>query len=140
MRTATRIALALLVLVATSSVLSFVAEMASFPLRPSGDPSPALSWGIYLASLICGIYAARFTFRRIGHPQHGVAPNWQESVLVGALLGGALCFVLGFFGPMMFSDSNLGPIAGFFTGPMGAVLGAVAGGLYNSLVARKGRA
>ena len=51
--------------------------------------------------------------------------NW---VLGGAGIVGSLALLAGFYGPMMLSDSNLGPLLGiFFTGPTGALLGAVVG-------------
>lgn len=139
MRTALRIALALalVVFVATQYVTSFVGATMSLPWR--GETGP--KWVILLVSLGCGFYAARFTFRRLGQAQGGAPLNFQSGILVGALLGGALAFAVGFFGPMIFTPhSNIGPLLGFFTGPAGALIGAIAGGLYNSLVVRKGRA
>jgi hypothetical protein len=47
----------------------------------------------------------------------------------GALIGGAVGFFGGYFGPMLFSpDSNQGPLIGLFiTGPLGVPLGAIVG-------------
>ncbi len=52
--------------------------------------------------------------------------------LIGACLVGGIGFVIGFFGPMIFSPgSNQGPLAGIFlTGP----LGFAAGGLLGAVV------
>jgi len=45
-----------------------------------------------------------------------------------ALVVGSVGFVLGFFGPLLFSDSNLGPLLGIFvTGPLGLLAGALIG-------------
>jgi hypothetical protein len=57
-----------------------------------------------------------------------------ESAFVGAIVLGALGFAGGFIGPMIHADpraANVGPLLGlFFTGPAGAVVGAVCGGAY----------
>lgn len=52
--------------------------------------------------------------------------------LLGWTLGvGAVSFAAGFFGPIIFSKSNLGPLLGIFvTGPVGFLAGAVIGALY----------
>lgn len=52
------------------------------------------------------------------------APKWAGIV-------GGTGFALGFFGPMVFMpESNLGPITGILlTGPLGAVLGFLGGGI-----------
>ncbi len=55
-----------------------------------------------------------------------------RGALVGAGLCGVIGFVGGFAGPMLLTpDANQGPMLGIFiTGPLGAVAGAVAGGLW----------
>ncbi len=50
-----------------------------------------------------------------------------EGVLVGAVGVGAVAFELGFTGPLLLSSSNLGPLLGFLTGPVGLVVGALVG-------------
>jgi hypothetical protein len=51
-------------------------------------------------------------------------------ILVWALCVGAVSFAAGFFGPILFSDSNLGPLLGIFvTGPLGVLVGALVGAL-----------
>jgi hypothetical protein len=47
-----------------------------------------------------------------------------------ALLVGTLGFVVGYFGPVIFTpESNQGPLIGIFvTGPGGAIAGAIVGG------------
>ena len=46
-----------------------------------------------------------------------------------AVICGAVGFSIGFFGPMIFApDANQGPLLGIFiTGPLGTVIGAIAG-------------
>jgi hypothetical protein len=63
-----------------------------------------------------------------------------RSVLLGALVVGAIGFSAGFFGPLLFMPSgraNVGPIWAIITGPVGFILGAV-GGLVH-WYAREGR-
>jgi hypothetical protein len=54
---------------------------------------------------------------------------------LGAIVLGGLGFVLGFFGPLLFTpEANQGPLLGIFiTGPGGAVLGFVVGIVYGLL-------
>lgn len=53
--------------------------------------------------------------------------------IAGALLLGAVGFIVGFFGPLLVgvlvgSEANLGPLWGIFVlGPVGVLLGAVTG-------------
>jgi hypothetical protein len=51
----------------------------------------------------------------------------------GALIVGGIGFCGGFFGPMVFApDANQGPMLGIFiTGPLGAMVGAVGGFVYD---------
>jgi hypothetical protein len=50
------------------------------------------------------------------------------SALEGGVMLGGIGFAAGFFGPMILSKSNLGPLLGIFTtGPLGFVLGAILG-------------
>jgi hypothetical protein len=62
----------------------------------------------------------------------------MQSVRYWALVIGAIGFVGGFFGPMLFAPgANQGPMLGIFiTGPLGVLLGAI-GGLVHWLVQRK---
>ena len=52
--------------------------------------------------------------------------------LAGGLVVGAVCFALGFVGPLLLMpDSNLGPLLGIIvTGPVGFLLGAAGGAAY----------
>lgn len=75
----------------------------------------------------CAI-VGRYAWTRTESVQHGIA----ASIIMGALIMGGIGFVAGFFGPMIFSpDNNLGPMLGIFTtGPLGFVVGGVAGCVY----------
>ncbi len=50
---------------------------------------------------------------------------------IGGILIGGIAGALGLIGPIIFSDSNLGPLLGiFFTGPLGFLIGLIGGGIY----------
>jgi hypothetical protein len=86
-----------------------------------------------VGSLAAAIGAARYTWRRT-HDGGGLL----TMTLGGAMIVGAIGFVGGFFGPMIWApDANQGPLLGiFYTGPLGFLLGGTAGLLYG-LVRRK---
>jgi hypothetical protein len=81
-----------------------------------------------IGSLVAAAYAARYVWQRT-----------ENSSVGGALTVGAIAFVVGFFGPMIWApDANQGPLLGLFiTGPLGFLLGG-AGGLVYGLVRRQG--
>lgn len=58
--------------------------------------------------------------------------DFASTIVMGGIVVGAICFILGFFGPLIFvPDSNLGPLLGiFFTGPAGFILGLIGGAIY----------
>jgi hypothetical protein len=60
-------------------------------------------------------------------------PSTIASVSQGALIVGAIGFCGGFFGPIIFApEANQGPLLGIFiTGPLGALLGAIGGFVYD---------
>jgi hypothetical protein len=82
-----------------------------------------------LGSFVAAIWAGRYTWRRTDEAQHG---GVLALTLGGALVVGAVGFVGGFFGPMIFApEANQGPLLGLFiTGPLGFVLGGVGGFVY----------
>ena len=92
-------------------------------------------WGIaaiisYAIAMAAGWYAWTRTA--------AVDSSLARSVSYWALVIGAIGFVCGFFGPMIFAPgANQGPLLGIFiTGPLGALAGAL-GGLVHWLVQRK---
>ncbi|MDZ4347965.1 MAG: hypothetical protein U1A22_00260 [Xanthomonadaceae bacterium] len=95
-----------------------------------------LSWLAGFLGLLGGATATALAWRHAGS-----APDsaWKMA-LYGAALVGAIGFVGGFFGPMIFApDANQGPLLGLLiTGPGGAVLGAVGGLLYGLGRGRRG--
>ena len=74
------------------------------------------------------ILAAWSTWRFQGRNEIGVI----SSVIAGAILVGGVSFAIGFFGPMVLvPDANQGPLLGILiTGPVGLVVGAIAGFIY----------
>jgi hypothetical protein len=59
--------------------------------------------------------------------------------LLGGIILGGIGFVAGFVGPIIFTpESNQGPLLGIFiTGPLGFIVGALAGCLISLFTARK---
>ncbi len=56
-----------------------------------------------------------------------------EYAVRGAFLVGAIGFVGGFFGPLVFvPQSNLGPLFAIVTTPLGFILGAIGGAMYGA--------
>ena len=57
-----------------------------------------------------------------------------RTLLIG-LVAGAICLVLGFVGPLIFTpENNLGPLLGIFiTGPAGFILGCIGGFVWTRL-------
>lgn len=85
-------------------------------------------WIPMTIALACALAAGGYVWRKIG-----TAPDaLMASATTGAVTLGALGFVAGFFGPLIFSPgSNQGPMLGLFiTGPLGVVFGAVGGAVY----------
>ena len=63
--------------------------------------------------------------------------KWTGLMALGV---GVVAFLAGFVGPMIFSESNQGPLLGIFlTGPLGVVLGAVIGCCIGLFKARRCR-
>jgi len=87
-----------------------------------------------VGSFAAAIWAARYTWRRTEESRDD---GLLALTLGGALVVGAVGFVGGFFGPMIFApEANQGPLLGLFiTGPLGFLLGG-AGGFVYALVRR----
>ena len=64
------------------------------------------------------------------------SPRTRRVVVLALKTGfglGGVGFVFGFFGPLLLSQSNLGPLLGILvTGPAGFVVGALAGAIYGA--------
>jgi hypothetical protein len=82
----------------------------------------------FLGSLAVAIVAGRYVWRQTERP----TPALASHVVTGAVVTGAIGFVAGFFGPLLFApDANQGPLLGLFiTGPLGFLLGGIGGGIY----------
>lgn len=85
-------------------------------------------WVATLLAVLAAIAAGRFAWTR----HTGTAPGLGQAMGRGALILGAIGFVGGFFGPMIFAPgANQGPLLGLFiTGPGGVVLGAIGGAIW----------
>ena len=92
--------------------------------REGFDPLGAIfGSGVATVAVICWWFALR------GHiAESRLRMKYTKR---GGLILGGIGFAVGFFGPMIFTPrSNLGPLLGIFTRPLGFVLGAVIGWLY----------
>jgi hypothetical protein len=91
-------------------------------------PLGSFHWVGNLIALGVAIVVARAVWRADG----GVPNSMLGSIGLGAAIFGSIGFAGGFFGPMIFApEANQGPMLGIFiTGPIGALLGAVAGLFY----------
>jgi len=114
------------VVVAVTALATFyVVYWLPFSLIMPGERS---EWIPYLGSLLCAFLAGWFVWRRSASAPSGLV----SSVVVGALVTGAVGFSAGFFGPLVFAPgANQGPLLGLFiTGPIGFLFGAGGGAIY----------
>lgn len=81
-----------------------------------------------IVSWLIAIIVAYFTWKKTGNLSNGLGSH----ILMGGLIIGGISFFAGFFGPMIFDPgANQGPLLGLFiTGPIGFVVGLIAGGIY----------
>jgi hypothetical protein len=79
-----------------------------------------------LASTVAAVMVARYTWRHKSLAPQGLI----GCMMVGAAVGGGLGFAAGFFGPMIFDPGSQGPILGIVTGPLGFLVGTIAGAFY----------
>lgn len=82
-------------------------------------------WIPSLLSFAAAWWVGRFVWSRLDD----VSPGLFQSAGTAALIVGAIGFVGGFFGPIIFTpDANQGPLLGIFiTGPLGFLLGGIGG-------------
>ncbi len=94
-----------------------------------------IAWLPNIISLLVAGGVAFFLWKKTGSFSNGLA----SSILVGGIILGAIGFVGGFFGPLVFyPEANTGPLLGIlYTGPIGFVVGLFAGGLYWFLKTKK---
>lgn len=84
-------------------------------------------WIANVISLACAVAAGWFVWGRTASASDGAI----STIMLGAVLLGGIGFTGGFFGPIIFSSGNQGPLLGIFiTGPAGFVLGGIAGFIY----------
>jgi hypothetical protein len=96
-------------------------------LLPSGLGD--LHWSIAtIISLFSAVAVSWYVWTKLG----SVADGLISSIFKGAIILGSIGFSIGFFGPIIFSpQANQGPLLGIFlTGPLGFVLGGIAGAVY----------
>ena len=90
-------------------------------------PLDDFGWIRNLGSLAPAIFVGMYTWFQTGSVSRGLA----KCIVLGAVITGGLGFVAGFIGPIIFTPgANQGPLLGFFTGPLGFVVGAVGGAMY----------
>jgi hypothetical protein len=90
-------------------------------ILPEGWPQ----WLPLVGAFVCAVLAGGFVWRQSGEGARGrIRP-----ALLGAVIVGALGFIGGFFGPLIFTpEANQGPLLGLFiTGPLGVLLGGIGG-------------
>ena len=120
-------------LLLTRSLVTFITTVAAlyFTYWAGGALAFAVGlspWLSYIGSLAVAALIARYVWRHTSSTE----PGFANAVIVGALVTGGIGFAVGFFGPMIFiPGANQGPLLGIFiTGPLGAVAGAVGGGVW----------
>ena len=94
-----------------------------------------IPWGIAaVISYACAMAAGWYSWTRTA----SLNSSLTRSVGYWAMVIGAIGFIGGFFGPMVFApDANQGPLLGILiTGPVGVLIGGI-GGLVHWLVQQK---
>jgi hypothetical protein len=112
-------------------IATYVVSWMLFLLLPLGS----FSWLGSIAALAVAIMMARYTWRHADE----VPATFTGAIVIGAVSLGAIGFVAGFFGPMIFApEANQGPMLGIFiTGPGGAIVGAIMGLVYRLINSRR---
>ncbi len=121
MKTAIRIILTFLSFVASYYFIFWV----PFSLIPGAQTIPTIP---IIVSLLIAIIIAIYIWKKTGKISNGLS----HYILIGGIVFGSIGFIAGFFGPIIFNPSaNLGPLLGIFiTGPIGFLIGLIAGGIY----------
>jgi hypothetical protein len=128
MKNATRVILTFFAFVATYYFVFWV----PFSLIPGARKIAFLPM---IVSLLVAVTVSVFLWKKTGQ----LSNNLASYILLGGIIVGTIGFILGFFGPIIFTPgANQGPLLGIFiTGPLGFVLGLIGGGLYWMLKAKK---
>jgi hypothetical protein len=110
--------------------LSFVASYyfifwVPFSLIPGAHNIPAIP---IIVSLLIALTIGFFVWKQTGTISNGLS----KYIIMGGLITGSIGFIIGFFGPIIFSPSSTqGPLLGIFiTGPIGFLIGLIGGGIY----------
>ncbi len=118
-----------------ASVLAyFVANQVGFLILAAMAPGAGQAFVASAVAIPIGLAGAVAAWKLpLWNGRASLQPSTVESVLRGAMIVGGIGFCGGFFGPMLFApDANQGPMLGIFiTGPLGALLGAIGGAVYN---------
>ena len=102
-------------------------------LETSYGPPSRWMWIRVLGSLVAAAVVARYAWRHKSSAPQGPV----SSMTVGALVGGAIGFSAGWYGPMIFDPGSQGPLIGIITGPLGFLAGAIGGLFYWAWFGRK---
>jgi hypothetical protein len=102
-----------------------------FSIVPVGE----LLWIRNLLSLLAACGIGWLSWKALGSE----SKNTLTHMICGAILLGSIGFAAGFFGPMIFTPAaNQGPLLGLFiTGPLGFVIGGIAGLVYSNWSKKK---
>ena len=89
-------------------------------------PFEAYELAAPIVALLCAAAAGRYVWMSL---EPNVVGGIWRTTLLWAVVAGGIGFVVGFFFPIVFlPTANQGPMLGiFFTGPLGFMLGGVAG-------------
>jgi hypothetical protein len=114
-------------------IITFLSVVASyffifwlpFSLIPGVHNIPAIP---IIASLLLAVIVGFIVWKQT----ETVSMGLLRYIILGGIIIGSIGFILGFFGPIIFSPSaNQGPLLGIFiTGPIGFVIGLIGGGIY----------
>ncbi len=119
--------------IVTRIILTFLSVVASyyfifwvpFSLIPGARNIQAIP---IILSLLIAVIVGFIVWKQTGTVSNGLL----KYIIMGGIIIGSIGFILGFFGPIIFSPSaNQGPLLGIFiTGPIGFLVGLVGGGIY----------
>lgn len=79
-------------------------------------------------SLLISLVIGFFIYKKFGK----ISNSLVVTMVLGGMIIGTFGFIAGFIGPMIITPgANQGPLLGIlFTGPIGFILGLIAGGIY----------